>query len=120
MDEPSVDDPLAKEVNVTDMTGEGFDPKAAGDTTEVTGSKCEVVWEASEGNSNLRPDAEGKGLMEGKEPMDVSEGVLNETCEERFSLTSRDPQKLEKFDSSMWEVWDDTVKNNTVVKIPRP
>ena len=39
MDEPSVDDPLAKEVNVTEMTGEGFDPKAAGDTTEITGSK---------------------------------------------------------------------------------
>jgi hypothetical protein len=117
MDEPSIDDPLANQVNRTFMTLEDFDPKAAGDTTEVTGSKCEVVWEASEGNSNLRPDAEGKGLMEGKEPMDVSEGVLNETCEERFSLTSRDPQKLEKFDSSMW---DDTVKNNTVVKIPRP
>ena len=68
----------------------------------------------------MRPDAKGKGLMEGKEPMHVSEGVLNETCEERVLLTPRDPQKLEKFDSSMWEVWDDTVKNNTVVKIPRP
>ena len=40
MDEPSVDDPLAKEVNRADMTGEGFDPKEAGDTTKVTGSKC--------------------------------------------------------------------------------
>ena len=40
MDEPSVDDPLAKEVNRTDLTAEGLDPKAAGDTTKVTGSKC--------------------------------------------------------------------------------
>ena len=108
---------MAKEVNRADMTGEGFDPKAAGDTTEVTGSKCEVVWEASEGNSNLRPDAKGKGLMEGKEPMHVSEGVLNETCEERVLLTPRDPQELEKFDSSMR---DDTVEDNTFVKVPRP
>ena len=55
--------------------------------------------------------------MEGKEPMHVSEVVVNETCEERFLLTPRDPQELEKFDSSMR---DDTVENNTVVKIPRP
>ena len=66
---------------------------------------------------NLRPDAEGEGLMEGKEPMHVSEVVVNETCKERFLLTPRDPQELEKFDSSMR---DDTVENNTVVNIPRP
>ena len=55
--------------------------------------------------------------MEGKEPMHVSKGVLNETCKERFLLTPRDPQELEKFDSSMG---DDTVENNTGVKVPRP
>jgi hypothetical protein len=54
--------------------------------------------------------------MKGKKPMYVPEGFLNETCEERFLLTSRDPQQLEKFDSSMW---DDTVEDNTVIKIPR-
>ena len=54
--------------------------------------------------------------MKGKKPMHVPEGCLNETCEERFLLTSRDPQQLEKFDSSMW---DDTVGNNAVSKIPR-
>ena len=49
--------------------------------------------------------------------MHVSEGVLNETCEERVLLTPRDPQEVEKFDSSLW---DDTVEDNTGVKIPRP
>ena len=55
--------------------------------------------------------------MKGKKPMHVPEGCLNETCEERFLLTARDPQQFEKFDSSMR---DDTVENNTVIKIPRP
>ena len=55
--------------------------------------------------------------MEGKEPMHVSEVVVNETCKERFLLTPRDPQELEKFDSSFG---DDTVGDNTGVKIPRP
>ena len=54
--------------------------------------------------------------MKGKEPMYVPHVVQNETCEERFPLTYRDPQELEKFDSSMW---DDTVGNNAVSKIPR-
>ena len=40
MDEPSVDNPLAKEGNRTDMTWDGVDPKAAGNTTEITRSKC--------------------------------------------------------------------------------
>ena len=40
MNEPSVYDPLAKKVNRTGMSGEDFDPKAASDTTGVTGSKC--------------------------------------------------------------------------------
>ena len=48
--------------------------------------------------------------------MHVPERVLNETCEERFLLTPRDPQELEKFDSSMR---DDTVENNTGVEAPR-
>ena len=39
--------------------------------------------------------------MEGKEPMHVSEVVVNETCEERFLLTPWDPQELEKLDSSI-------------------
>ena len=38
------------------------------------------------------------------------------TLQVHVLLTSRDPQKLEKFDSSMW---DDTVENNIVIKIPR-
>ena len=65
----------------------------------------------------MRPEEEGKGLMEGKEPMHVAEGVLNKTSEERFLLTPRDPQELEEFDSSLW---DDTVEDNTGVKISRP
>ena len=40
MNEPRVDDPLAEEVNRTDMTLEDFGPEAAGDTTEITRSKC--------------------------------------------------------------------------------
>ena len=55
--------------------------------------------------------------MKGKEPMYVPHVGLNETCEERFLLTPRDPQDLEKFDSSMG---DDSVEDNTGVKIPRP
>ena len=55
--------------------------------------------------------------MKGKEPMYVPHVVLKETCEERFVLTPRDPQELEKFDSSMR---DDTVEDNTGVKVPRP
>ena len=39
MNEPSVDDPLTKQVDRTDMAGEDFDPKAARDTTKVTGKK---------------------------------------------------------------------------------
>ena len=34
MNEPSVDDPLAEEIDRTDMAGEDFDPKSASDTTE--------------------------------------------------------------------------------------
>ena len=117
MDEPGVDDPLAEQVNPTDMTLEDFGPEAASDTAEITRSKCQVVWEASESNPNLRPDAEGKGLMKGKEPMHVPEWFLNETGKERFSITPRDPQELEEFDSSMG---DDTVKDNTAGKVPRP
>ena len=116
MDEPSVDYPLVEEFNRTGMTLEDFGPEAASDTAEITRSKCQVVWEASESNPNLRPDAEGKGLMKGKEPMHVPEWVLNETGKERFALTPRDPQELEKLDSSMR---DDTVENNTGVKVPR-
>ena len=55
--------------------------------------------------------------MKGKEPMDVPQVGLKETCEERFLLTPRDPQELEEFDSSMG---DDTVKDNTAGKVPRP
>ena len=55
--------------------------------------------------------------MKGKEPMHVPEWFLNETGKERFALTPRDPQELEQFDSSMG---DDTVEDNTGVKVPRP
>ena len=55
--------------------------------------------------------------MKGKESIYVPHVVLKETCEERFLLTPRDPQELEKFDSSMG---DDTVKDNTGVKVLRP
>ena len=116
MDEPSVHDPFVQHVSMTDMTVEDFGPEAAGDPTEITRSKCYVVWQTSESNPNLRPDAEGKGLMKGKEPMHVPEWFLNETGKERFSRTPRDPQELEKLDSSMR---DDTVENNTGVKVPR-
>ena len=45
MDEPGVDDPLAEQVNPTDMTLEDFGPEAASDTAEITRSKCQViVW----------------------------------------------------------------------------
>ena len=54
--------------------------------------------------------------MKGKEPMHVPEWFLNETGKERFSITPRDPQELEKLDSSMR---DDTVENNTGVEAPR-
>ena len=54
--------------------------------------------------------------MKGKEPMHVPEWFLNETGKERFALTPRDPQELEKLDSSMR---DDTVENNTGVEAPR-
>ena len=40
MDEPSVDYSLVEEVNRTGMTSEDFGPEAAGDSTEITGSKC--------------------------------------------------------------------------------
>ena len=75
------------------MTLEDFGPEAAGHTTEITWSKCHVVGQTSESNPNLRPDAEGKDLMKGKEPMDVPQVGLKETCEERFLLTPRDPQE---------------------------
>ena len=116
MDEPSVDYPLVEEVSRTGMTSQEFGPEAAGYTTEITWSKCYVVGQTSESNPNLRPDAEGKDLMKGKEPMHVPEWFLNETGKERFALTPRDPQELEKLDSSMR---DDTVENNTGVKVPR-
>ena len=117
MDEPSVDYPLVEEFNRAGMTLEDFGPEAAGHTTEITWSKCYVVGQTSESNPNLRPDAEGKDLMKGKEPMYVPHVGLNETREERFLLTPWDPQELEKFDSSMG---DDTVEDNTGGKVPRP
>ena len=117
MDEPSVDYPLLEEFNRTGMTSEDVGPEAAGHTTEITWSKCHVVGQTSESNPNLRPDAEGKDLMKGKEPMYVPHVVQNETCEEGFQVTPRDPQEVEKFDSSMR---DDTVEDNTGVKFPRP
>ena len=40
MDEPSVDYSLVEEVNRTGMTSEDVGPESAGDTTEITGSKC--------------------------------------------------------------------------------
>ena len=40
MDEPSVDNPLSKGGNRTDMTWEDCGPEAAGDTTEITRRKC--------------------------------------------------------------------------------
>ena len=117
MNEASVNYPLLQEFNRTGMTLEDFGPEAAGHTTEITWSKCYVVGQTSESNPNLRPDAEGKDLMKGKEPMYVPHVGLNETREERFLLTPWDPQELEKFDSSMG---DDTVEDNTGVKVPRP
>ena len=40
MDEPIVDYSLVEEFNRTFMTSEDFGPESAGDTTEITGSKC--------------------------------------------------------------------------------
>ena len=40
MDEPSGHDPFVEHVSRTDMTLEDFGPEAAGDSTEITGSKC--------------------------------------------------------------------------------
>ena len=40
MDEPSVGYPLVEEFNRTGMTSLDFGPESAGDTTEITGSKC--------------------------------------------------------------------------------
>ena len=40
MDEPSVDYPVMEYVNRTGMTSQDVGPEAAGDTTEITGSKC--------------------------------------------------------------------------------
>ena len=87
MDEPSGDYPLLEEFNRSGMTSQDVGPEAAGHTTEITWSKCYVVWQTSESNPNLRPDAEGKDLMKGKEPMHVPHVVLNETREERFLFT---------------------------------
>jgi len=59
----------------------------------------------------------GRLRKEGEEPAHVAEGVLNETCEERFLLTPRNPEELEEVDSSLG---DDTVEDNTGVKSSRP
>ena len=40
MDEPNGDYPLLEEFNRTGMTPQDVGPEAAGDTTEITGSKC--------------------------------------------------------------------------------